>query len=942
MNHSSMLCRCLIFFAVLASSIFSYASTSVSVTPGSLSFGDQSVGTKSTPQIVTVTNTGTSTLFLSGINISKAGGSYFQSNTCGATLGVNDSCTISVVFDPQSIGSLTATVEVNDNASGSPQKVSLSGTGTGPAVTLSATSLSFKGVTVDKKSAVKTITVTNSGSANLTVSSLVSTGDFTQTNNCTSAAIAAGGFCTISVTFAPTEVWSRGGSIVIYDNAYGNPEQVVLLVGMANSGAAATIAPSSLSWGDQNLGTTSSAQTITLTNSGTASLNINSVLASGDFAQTNDCPSALATNASCTINVTFAPSNTGARSGYLTLNDTDPSFLQTVNLSGTGTNESSNISVNPEQASITPSQTQQFTATIAGEQSSNVTWAVDGITGGNSTVGTISTSGIYTPPTTGSAMHIVKVTNNANTTQSAVAFVAATSYAGTYTYKNDTMRTGQNLNEVALTTGNVNSGQFGKLFTYTVSGYVFAQPLYVQGVNISGKGIYNVVYVATEGDMVYAFDADNINGDGATALWQTSFVDTPGVTTVPASDVETGTDIPVQIGITATPVIDPTINTIFVLARTKVVSGTTTSYEHTLHALSMTTGEEQPGSPVQITATVSGIGSGSVGGELSFDGLRENPRPAMLIANGTVYMAWASLEDIGPYHGWIMAYNETTLQQVTAICTTPNGDDGGIWQGGGGIAADVNGNVFITTGNGTFDANVSGEDYGMSAVKYSATDGALSVADYFAPYNQATLTGLDWDLSSGGIMLLPDQAGTYPHVMLAGGKGSTVYELNRDALGGFNATADQNLLTVPAVVGQAEQGSGNRAGGPAYWQGQIYYAGSNTDPMQFSLQGSLISTIPIAQSTDKYGYPGGSPTISANGNSNGIVWIVQTDKYASSGNAILRAFDASNVSRELYDSSQDSSRDKPNAAVKFVVPTVANGKVYLGTETALDVYGLLP
>lgn len=943
MNHSSTLSRCLTFFAVLTLSMFSYASTSVSVTPSSLSFGDQAVGTSSKAQIITVTNTGTSTLFLSGINISKAGGNYFQSNTCGATLGVGASCTVSVTFDPQSVGVLTATAEVNDNAAGSPQKVSLSGTGTGPAVTLSVTSLSFKGVTVDKKSAVKTITVTNSGSANLTVSSVVSTGDFTQTNNCTSAAIAAGGTCTISVTFAPTEVWSRGGSIVIYDNAYGNPEQVVLLVGIANSGAAATVTPSSLSWGDQNLGTTSSSKAVTLTNSGTAALNINSVLASGDFAQTNDCPASLATNASCTINVTFAPSNTGSRSGWLTLNDTDPSFLQTVNLSGTGTNVSSNISVNPEQASVTPLQTQQFTATIAGVTSTNVTWSVDGVTGGNSTVGTISTGGLYTPPATGSAMHTVVATNKANTAQTAAAFIAATSYAGTYTFKNDTMRTGQNLNEVALTTGNVNQNQFGKLFTYTVSGYVFAQPLYVQGVNIPGKGTYNVVYVATEGDIVYAFDADNINGDGSTPLWETNFTNaSAGITTVPASDVETGTDIPVQVGITATPVIDPAINTIFVLARTKVVSGTTTSYVHTLHALSMTTGEEQSGSPVEISATVNGIGSGSVGGKVSFDGLRENPRPAMLVVNGTVYMAWASLEDITPYHGWIMGYNETTLQQVTAICTTPNGDDGGIWQGGGGIAADAEGNVFITTGNGTFDANVSGEDYGMSVLKYSATDGALSVSAYFAPYNQVALTGLDWDLSSGGIMLLPDQAGTYPHVMLAAGKGSSVYELNRDALGGYSATADQNLLTVPAVIGQTEEGSGNRAGGPAYWQGQVFYAGSNTDPMQFSLQGSLISTIPIAQSTHKYGYPGGSPTISANGNTNGIVWIVQTDKYASSGNAILRAFDGANVSRELYDSSQDSSRDKPNAAVKFVVPTVANGKVYLGTETALDVYGLLP
>jgi hypothetical protein len=916
-----------------------YATPGITFTPTSLNFGNQAVGTKSAVQNITVKNTGTSTLVLGGINISDANGNFSQSNTCGATLNVNATCLISVTFDPQSVGALSATVKVNDNATGSPQSVPVSGTGTGPGVTLSAASLSFNKVQVNKKSSVKTVTLTNSGTASLTVSSVVPSGDFTETNTCTTAAIAAGGSCTISVTFAPTEVWSRGGSIVIYDNAYGSPQQVILLVGMANSGALASVSPTSLSYGDQNLGTTSTSKTVTLTNTGTATLDLNSVLASGDFAQTNDCPSTLATNASCTVNVTFAPSATGSRTGYITFNDTDPAFLQTVTLTGTGTTVSSNISVSPGMATVTPSKTEQFSATIAGVSSTNVTWSVDGIVGGNSTVGTISTAGLYTPPTT-SATHIIKAANKANLAQTAVAFVAATNYPGVYTAQNDTLRTGQNLSEVALTSGNVNSAQFGKLFTYPVSGYVFAQPLYAEGVNIPEVGVRNVVYVATEGDIVYAFDADNTNGTGATPLWEVNFTDPPNITTVPASDVESGTNIPVQIGITGTPVIDPKINTLFVVARTKVISGSTTSYVHSLHALNMTTGEEQPGSPVQVSATVSGVGSGSVGGQITFDGLRENPRPALLVEDGTVYIGWASLEDIPPYHGWLIGYNETTLAQEVVLNLTPNGSDGGIWLGG--IEADSTGTLYTVTGNGTYDANVGGEDYGEAVLRFSGGGRSLAVADSFSPYNQVLLSGEDWDLGAGGGMLLPDQAGTYPHVMLAAGKGGTVYELNRDALGGFSTTADQNLLTVPFVIGANTIGSGNRAAGPAYWQGQVYYAGSDNYPMQFSLQGSLISSIPIATSSKHFGYPGGSPVVSANGNTNGIVWILQTDKYATSGDAILRAFDAANVTRELYDSSEDSSRDAPNAAVKFTVPTVANGKVYFGTQTALDVFGLLP
>jgi hypothetical protein len=754
--------------------------------------------------------------------------------------------------------------------------------------------------------------------------------------------VAVGASCTITVNFTPTAVWSRGGSIVITDNAYNNPGQVVFLVGMGNSGAAAAVSQNSLGFGSQNVGTSSSAKTLTLTNTGSAALNINSILASGDYSQTNTCAPSLNPGANCSVSVTFSPSFTGSRTGYVTVNDTAASFLQTVTLNGTGTLANALINIDPEQASLTPSQTQQFTAFINGVSSTNVTWAVDGVLGGNSTVGTISTAGLYTPPTT-AAMHTIQATNISNPLQTAVAFVAANNYPGTFTGRNDTLRTGQNLNEVALTTGTVNRNQFGKLFAYPVDGYVFAQPLYVEGVNIPNQGIHNVVYVATENDSVFAFDADN-NGTGGGQLWQKSFLDPAnGITTVPQGDAENGNDIPIQIGITATPVIDPAAGpsgTLFVMARTKEITAGVTSYVQRLHALDITTGTEQAGSPVIVQATVSGTGVGSIGGQLSFDPLRQNPRPALLLVNGTVYISWASLEDILPFHGWVIGYNESTLQQAGVFNTTPNGSEGGIWQSGDGTTADASGNLFVVTSNGTFDASTGGVDYGDSVLKLTARNGVLTLADSFTPFNQASLSSLNWDLGAGGTMLLPDQPGPYPHVMLAGGKGSTVYELNRDFLGGFSATANQNLLTIPTVLSANLEASGNR-GGPAYWQGQVYFVGSAGFPMQFSLQGGLISTLPIAQSTKLFGYPGGAPVVSANGNNSGIVWALQVDRFFKSSPAILRAFDAANVSRELYNSS-NATRDTAGPAVKFSVPTVANGKVYVGTQTELDVYGLLP
>jgi hypothetical protein len=925
------------------SSLFLAAQPVVSLSPTSLSFGNEEVGVPTT-QPVTLTNTGTAALSITSIAISGANsGDFTQSNNCGSLLGAGANCTINVTFNPSKTGNRAGNVKLVDNAPGSPQTVPLSGVGIAPVAVLSPTGLSFTGVLVGSSSSPLALTLENTGTASLIITSIMATGDFSQTNNCT--VVATSSSCVIDVTFSPTAVWSRGGSIVITDNAYNNPQQVAFLVGMGNSGAATSFSTKSLGFGSVHLGTTTAAKTITLTNTGTAALNINSILASGDYSQTNNCPSALNTAANCTINVTFTPSATGARTGYITVNDTDASFLHSVTLNGTGTLANALINVDPEQASLTPLQTQTFTATVSGVTSPTISWAVDGIAGGNSTVGTISTSGVYTPPPT-AGTHIIKATNVNNTAQTAVAFVGVDNYSGTFTGRNDNLRTGQNLNEVALTTGNVNRAQFGKLFSYTLDGYAFAQPLYVEGVNIGGV-VHNVVYVATEGDTVFAFDADN-SGTGGGQLWSMPFTDPAnGVTTIPQGDVENGNDIPIQIGITGTPVIDPTAGpngtgTLFVVVRTKEVSNGVTNYVQRLHALDITTGLEQPGSPAVIAATVSGTGTGSMGGQVAFNNLRQNSRPALLLVNGTIYVCWASLEDILPFNGWVMAFNESNLQQAPIVFnSTPNGQEGGIWMGGDGAVADDEGNIFVVTGNGTFDASTGGIDYADSVLKFTPNGVTLTPADYFTPFNQAALSSLNWDLAAGGETVLPDQPGPYPHVMLAAGKGSTLYELNRDFLGGFSASANQNLLTIPAVFGTVGEGNGNRDGA-AYWQEQVYYSPSQGYPMQFSLQNGLISTAPIAQWTTVIGYPGGAPVISANGNTNGIVWLLQVDRFSSNQPAILRAFDAANVSRQLYNSSNDATRDTAGPAVKFTVPTVANGKVYVPTQNQLDVYGLQP
>lgn len=511
-------------------------------------------------------------------------------------------------------------------------------------------------------------------------------------------------------------------------------------------------------------------------------------------------------------------------------------------------------------------------------------------------------------------------------------------FTGTLLYRNDNFRTGQNLAESVLTPSTVTAAQFGLLFTDTVDGQIYAQPLYVPAVAIPSLGTHNVVYVATEFDSVYAFDADT----AGPPLWDTAFADPAnGITPAPSSDLPGCDDLVPWFGITATPVIDPATQTLYVISTLKLGPD---SYQQQLHALDITTGHEQPNSPVTIEATIAGTGEASVGGIISFDPFYQMDRPALTLANGVVYLSFASHCDTQPYHGWILGYDETTLDQVVVYNTTPNGSEGGIWQSGCGPGVDTNGDLIAITGNGTFETTTPRTDYGDSYLRLTPGGGTLSVSSFFTPSNQLLLDEDDLDLGSGGNLMLPDQtdAPANPHLMVSAGKQGTLYVVNRDDMGGFNPS-DQVVQKLPKAVGGLWST-------PAYWQGKvksrlqnmIYTIGVSDQPKMFVMSKGLLQTPPASTAgAFTFAYPGASPVISANGTTGGIMWAIDSSAWNTGGPAILYAFDATNLNTELYDSNQFSS-DDPGPAVKFTVPTVANGSVYMGTQTQLAVFGLLP
>ena len=544
-------------------------------------------------------------------------------------------------------------------------------------------------------------------------------------------------------------------------------------------------------------------------------------------------------------------------------------------------------------------------------------------------------------------------------------FCAAGAQAQTsvVTQHNDIARTGQNRNETILTPANVNSNSFGRLFSYSIDGRAYAQPLYVPSVTLGAGTVqagtkHNIVFIATEHDSVYAFDADSNGGSSASPLWKITLLDAAhgaasGATTVPSGDVSTGDIVP-EIGITGTPVIDTSTNTIYVVGKTKE-SG---NYLQRLHALDITTGAEKPGSPMTLAAQIAGNGNGSSGGILKWDSKWENNRPGLLLLNGIVYIGFAAHGDNGPWHGWILAYNAATLQQASAFCSTSNGSGSGIWMSGAGLAADTvnSGRLFVATGNGAFNANTppytNGMSYGDDFIRLDINNGAMTVGDHFTPLNQSTLNGGDVDVASGGVLLLPDQsAGGHTHLMVQAGKEGRIYLIDRDNLGGYSSSSDNIVQEVP--VNNASQSNqtfkiNGQWSTPAYWNGNLYFWGNGDNLTAFSFVNGRLGNLdsnglpnPTSSSSESSGFPGATPSISANGNTNGIVWDVLTSAYDSSGAAVLLAHSATNVASTLYSSNQNLMRDNPGQATKFVVPTVINGKVYVGTANFLSVYGLL-
>ncbi|MBZ5605068.1 MAG: hypothetical protein LAO79_22450, partial [Acidobacteriia bacterium] len=475
------------------------------------------------------------------------------------------------------------------------------------------------------------------------------------------------------------------------------------------------------------------------------------------------------------------------------------------------------------------------------------------------------------------------------------------------TYQYDATRAGVNSQETQLTPATVNSAQFGRIATFPADGVVYAEPLYLAGVDMGASGIHNVVFVATEHDSVYAYDADS---GSSSPLWQTNFLSSD-VTTIPASETGCGHIVP-EIGISSTPVIDASTGTLYVVASTKE-SG---DYVHRLHALDVSTGTEKSGSPVVIQGSVPGSGDG--GSTVAFVPRNYKQRIGLLLANGTVYIGFSSHCDLGNYHGWLFGYDARTLQQSAVFNASPNGDGAAIWQGGAAPAADAAGNVYAVSGNGSFDGQTN---FGESYLKFSPS---LNLLDFFTPFNYADLNNKDLDVGSAGVVLLPDQPGPHPHLMIGGGKQGRVYVIDRDNLGKSSSSSDSQIVSSTQV--SPFYGNG------AFFNGTFYMCLNGDFLRAYPLVNNALGSPAISKFN--VASPGCVPSISANGATGGIVWTLDR-------NNVLRAFDANDVTRELYDSNMNSSRDALGSAVKYSVPMVANARVYAGTQDSVAVYGLL-
>jgi outer membrane protein assembly factor BamB len=501
------------------------------------------------------------------------------------------------------------------------------------------------------------------------------------------------------------------------------------------------------------------------------------------------------------------------------------------------------------------------------------------------------------------------------------------------TWHNDNARTGQNLNEKILTLQNVNPKTFGKLFVIHVDGKVDAEPLFVKGLQIPQHGMRNVLYVATENDSLYAFNADT-----GSLFWHVRLLK-PGET--PSDNRGCGQVIP-TIGVTSTPVIDRQRGphgTIYAVAMSKDQQG---RYFQRLHALDLQDGREEFGGPVDIHATYPGSGATSHGGTDVFDPKQYEERAALLLLNGVVYTSWASHCDIDPYNGWVIGYNAQTLKQAGALDFTPNGEKGSVWQSGAGPAADPQGYIYLLAANGSFDTTMNARgfpshgNFGNSFLKISTEGGRLSVADYFTMYNVEAENDQDDDLGSGGPLVLPpmkDAAGKTRDLVVGAGKDLSIYIANRDDMGKFNPKGNLNIYQeVPHAMKHAFSREI-----PAYFDGRIYYASTDDTLREYLFKNARLIAKPVSETSLNFNYPGAAPSVSADERRNGIVWATE-----NRDPAVLHAYDAGNLAHELFNSNAaPSGRDHFGTGNKFITPMIANGKVYVGTTDGVGVFGLL-
>jgi len=589
------------------------------------------------------------------------------------------------------------------------------------------------------------------------------------------------------------------------------------------------------------------------------------------------------------------------------------------------------ITTQPSNQSVTAGQTTTFAVTAMGSRL-NYQWQK-----GNTAIAGATFASYTIPPAStfdnGSKYSVVVSNSGGSVTSNAATLsVNAPSATDVLTYHNDVARTGQNLTETALTSTNVTSAKFGKLGFYPVDGLVDAEPLYASNVTVPGSGAHNLLIAATESDSVYAFDADT----GA-PIWHASVLKT-GETASPDPPYPTNP----WIGVNATPVIDRTSGpngAIYLVASSALTQNGARTYYQRLHALDLALGTELFGGPVDIQATYPGTGDNSNGTAVVFDPSQYRERVSLLLLNGVVYMAWASHYDVRPYTGWIMGYSQSTLAQTSVLNVTPNGNKGAIWMSGAGLAADASGNIYFLVADGTFDStlNPSGfpseGDYGNAFLKLATSSKVLSVADYFEIDDQASENASDTDLGSGGAMVLPDLingSGQTVHLAIGAGKDTNLYLVNRDSMGKFGS--NNNIYqevdgVLPVGVWAA----------PAYFNNTVYYGGNGSPIQAFPFSNAKLSTSATAKTATSFVYPGATPSISANGTSNAILWAVE-----NTTPAVLHAYDATNLN-ELYNSNQaGGGRDQFGAGNRFITPMIANGKVFVGTPNGVAVFGLLP